>query len=353
MTPPPAVRCDGTARYLRNGQDSSLRFPLSLFDAFRRRFNTLMFDFNDYKGKFALAPLAGVGDSAFRTVCAEGGAAFTVSEMVSAKALHYGDASTEELLFITPCERPCGIQLFGSEPELMAEAAREVARFSPDFIDINMGCPVPKIAGNGDGSALLKDEALAARVMEAVAGAAAVPVSVKLRTGWDDAHIVAPRYAVIAQECGLSAVAVHGRTRAGGYAAPVDLDAIARVKSAVSIPVFGNGGVFSPADAARMFSATGCDGILVGRGALGNPLIFRELGGGAAADDAQRLAAFARQVRLAAAQKGEFVALREARKHAGWYFRGMRGAAELRRCAGGMTTLSELDELIDRALSAQ
>ncbi len=310
-----------------------------------------MFSFESLRGRAVLAPMAGVGDSAFRTVCAESGAACAVTEMVSAKALHYGDKSTAGLMFIRDAERPCGIQLFGSEPEIIAEGVKRAAEYAPDFIDLNMGCPVPKVTGGGDGSALLREPVLAGRIMEAAVKASPLPVSVKIRTGWDGEHIVAPEYVRMARECGVAAVAVHGRTRAGGYSAPVDFEAIAACAAEDGVFVVGNGGVNSAADCAEMFARTGCAAVMVARGALGNPLIFREIAGGAPASDAERLELFLRQTRLAVEQKGEFLALRQARTHAGWYLCGMRGAAELRRRGGLVETYSELESVVSDALS--
>lgn len=310
-----------------------------------------MFSFESLRGKAVLAPMAGVGDSAFRTVCAESGAAATVTEMVSANALHYGDKSTAELMFIRDAERPCGIQLFGSEPEVIAEGVKHAAEYAPDFIDLNMGCPVPKVTGGGDGSALLREPALAAKIMEAAVKASPLPVSVKIRTGWDDEHVVASEYVRMARECGVAAVAVHGRTRAGGYSAPVDFETIAACAAEDGVFVIGNGGVNSAADCAEMFAKTGCAAVMVARGALGNPLIFREIAGGAPASDAERLGLFLRQTRLAVEQKGEFLALRQARTHAGWYLRGMRGAAELRRRGSLVETYAQLESVVSDALS--
>lgn len=306
-----------------------------------------MFDFNAYKGMAALAPMAGVGDSAFRQVCAKHGAAYTVSEMVSAKALHYGDTSTDELMYISDAERPCGIQLFGSEPDIMAEAVSKVCVHNPDFIDINMGCPVPKITGNGDGSALLKNPVLAGKIMEAVVKASPVPVSVKIRTGWNDEHIVAPEYVRIARESGISAIAIHGRTKAGGYSADVDYDTIAECVSVGGIFIVGNGGIYTKEDADTMFRKTGCDSVLVARGALGNPALFSEIKGLPPMTPEERLDVFIEQTRLAVAQKGEYIAIRQARTHAGFYFRGMRGAAALRKRGSLVSTLDELISVIN------
>lgn len=308
-----------------------------------------MFDFTAYKGKAVLAPMAGVGDSAFRTVCAENGAAYTVSEMVSAKALHYGDASTDELMYISEGERPCGIQLFGSEPEIMAEAVAKVCEHNPDFIDINMGCPVPKITGSGDGSALLKTPLLAGKIMEAVVKASPVPVSVKIRTGWDDEHIAAPEFVHMAVESGISAVTIHGRTKTGGYTAPVDYDTIAACVSLGGMYIIGNGGINTKEDAGKMFEKTGCGSVMVARGALGNPAIFAEISGKDPATHEERLDTFVRQTRLAVKQKGEYIAIRQARTHAGFYFRGMRGAAELRRRGSLVSTMDELLSVVNEA----
>lgn len=297
--------------------------------------------------------MAGVGDSAFRTVCVQSGAACAVSEMVSAKGLKYGAEATRALMLITPDERPCGIQLFGSDPLIISEAVKTVAEYSPDFIDINMGCPVPKVTVGGDGSALLKNPLLAGKIMSAAVAASPVPVSVKVRTGWDDGHIVAPEYTRMARECGVSAVAVHGRTRQGGYCAAVDFEMIRECAAVGGIFVIGNGGVNSAADFENMLRKTGCDAVMVARGALGNPLIFREIAGGKAGTARERALLFVKQTRLAAAQKGEFLAVRQARKHAGFYFRGMRGAAELRRRASLAETLADLEELASKAASAE
>lgn len=303
-----------------------------------------------------LAPMAGVTDMPFRRLCLEMGAVYGVTEMVSAKGYQMnGDTlrAARELLATDPSEQGrVALQLFGHEPDVVALAAEQLSRSGKYFmIDLNMGCPVPKVTGGGDGSALLREPVLAGRIMEAAVKASPLPVSVKIRTGWDGEHVVAPEYVRMARECGVAAVAVHGRTRAGGYSAPVDFETIAACAAENGVFVVGNGGVNSAADCAEMFARTGCAAVMVARGALGNPLIFREIAGGAPASDAERLELFLRQTRLAVEQKGEFLALRQARTHAGWYLRGMRGAAELRRRGSLVETYSELESVVSDALS--
>ena len=305
----------------------------------------------------ALAPMAGVADGAFRRICKEFGAAYMVGEMASAKGLTMGGEKTRELLELPADQRPAAVQLFGSDPAVMAQAARQAEAFAPDAIDINMGCPVPKVAGNGCGSALMRDPLLAGRIIRAVVEATSLPVTVKIRAGWDRESVNAVEIARIAQEEGAAAVAVHCRTRQEMYAFPVDWSIIGQVKAALSIPVIGNGGIRTPQDAKAMYDQTGCDLVMIGQGALGAPWIFRQvnqyLATGAfdpAPPLAERLAVFQGQVRAMVRYKGETVGLREARKHAAWYLKGCRGAAALRRQAGTLSTLADLDALIARAL---
>ena len=301
-------------------------------------------------GRMVLAPMAGVTDRAFRQICREQGAALTVTEMVSAKALTYGDKKTPGLLALGETEHPAAAQIFGHEPETMAEGAKIAREISGcDIIDINMGCPAPKIAGNGDGSALMRDPALAARVIGAVVHAVDVPVTVKFRKGWDEKSVNCVEFARMAEQAGAAAIAVHGRTRAQQYSGSADWDAIAAVKQAVSIPVIANGDVAVPEDAARILEHTGADAVMVGRGALGNPWIFSRAN--ALLDTgvcpplppfAERIDTAARQIELAAAYKGERVAMLEARRHVNWYLKGQSGlkAFKMRICA-----LERLDEL--------
>ncbi|MDO4270186.1 MAG: tRNA dihydrouridine synthase DusB [Eubacteriales bacterium] len=311
-------------------------------------------------GRLALAPMAGVTDRAFRQICREHGAALTVTEMVSTKALSFGDKKTPRLLSLAENEHPAAAQIFGHEPEVMAEGARIARAVSGcELIDINMGCPAPKIVNNGDGSALMRDPALAARVIEAVVRAVDVPVTVKFRKGWDEKSVNCVSFAKMAEEAGASAVAVHGRTRAQQYSGTADWDAIRAVKEAVGIPVFANGDVFEPADAARILRHTGADLVMIGRGALGDPWIFERAGALLETGVCPPLPSFAeridtavRQIELAAAHKGERVAMLEARKHINWYLKRQSGlkAFKMRICA--LETLDELRPLAEELKSA-
>lgn len=306
-------------------------------------------------GRMVLAPMAGVTDRAFRQICREQGAALTVTEMVSAKALTYGDKKTPGLLALGVDEHPAAAQIFGHEPETMAEGAKIAREISGcDIIDINMGCPAPKIAGNGDGSALMRDPALAARVIEAVANAVDVPVTVKFRKGWDEKSVNCVEFARMAEQAGAAAIAVHGRTRAQQYSGNADWDAIAAVKQAVSIPVIANGDVAVPEDAVRILRHTGADAVMVGRGALGDPWIFARANAlletgicPPLPPFAERIDTAVRQIELAAAYKGERVAMLEARRHVNWYLKGQSGlkAFKMRICA--LERLEELYPLAD------
>lgn len=306
-------------------------------------------------GRMVLAPMAGVTDRAFRQICREQGAALTVTEMVSAKALTYGDKKTPGLLALGVDEHPAAAQIFGHEPETMAEGAKIAREISGcDIIDINMGCPAPKIAGNGDGSALMRDQTLAARVIEAVANAVDVPVTVKFRKGWDEKSVNCVEFARMAEQAGAAAIAVHGRTRAQQYSGNADWDAIAAVKRSVSIPVIANGDVAVPEDAVRILRHTGADAVMVGRGALGDPWIFARanalLETGVCPPlppFAERIDTAVRQIELAAAYKGERVAMLEARRHVNWYLKGQSGlkAFKMRICA--LERLEELYPLAD------
>ena len=306
-------------------------------------------------GRMVLAPMAGVTDRAFRQICCEQGAALTVTEMVSAKALTYGDKKTPGLLALGVDEHPAAAQIFGHEPETMAEGAKIAREISGcDIIDINMGCPAPKIAGNGDGSALMRDPALAARVIEAVANAVDEPVTVKFRKGWDEKSVNCVEFARMAEQAGAAAIAVHGRTRAQQYSGNADWDAIAAVKRAVSIPVIANGDVAVPEDAVRILRHTGADAVMVGRGALGDPWIFARANAlletgicPPLPPFAERIDTAVRQIELAAAYKGERVAMLEARRHVNWYLKGQSGlkAFKMRICA--LERLEELYPLAD------
>lgn len=303
-------------------------------------------------GKAALAPMAGVADRAFRKVCMDFGAACVIGEMVSAKGLTYGDRKSAELLELDEDIRPAAIQLFGDDPAILAEAAKRALEFNPDWIDINMGCPAPKIAGNHCGSALMREPELCRRLVQAVKETVPVPVTAKIRKGYAKDEVNAVDVALACEAGGADAITVHGRTRDQMYAPPVDWDIIRQVKNAVNVPVIGNGDVVDAKSAAALYEQTDCDLIMVGRGALGKPWIFQQieayLNHEAVLPDpgmAQRMAVLMRQVQLTTEYKGERVALLEARKHAAWYLSGMRGAAALRRQAGTLTSMEDLARL--------
>lgn len=303
----------------------------------------------EISGYAALAPMAGVTDRAFRELCAGFGAAMVTGEMVSSKGLIYDSDKSRELLVLSENERPAAVQLFGNEPETMAQAAVIAMEYSPDIIDINMGCPAPKIASNGCGSALMKDPELCGRIVSAVKGAVSVPVTVKIRKGWDKNSVNAVEVAKICEEAGADAITVHGRTREQQYMPSADWEIIRQVKKSVKVPVIGNGDITSAELAAAMIEQTGCDMVMVGRGALGNPWIFREISMLLGHDrpslpvsSAERISVLLRHVSKMCEYKGEAVAMREARKHAAWYFKGVRGAAALRRKAVELETFEDL-----------
>lgn len=302
--------------------------------------------------KAALAPLAGVADRAFRELCRGYGAAYTVCEMASAKGISLGDKKSAELLSITPTERPAGSQIFGNSPETMAIAAKKALEFNPDFIDINMGCPAPKVASSGGGALLMKDPILAASIVKAVAEVSTVPVTVKMRSGWDDNNINAVELAKRCEDAGASAITVHGRTKVQMYAPPVNTDIIRQVKQAVSIPVIGNGDVVDGISAARLMEETGCDMVMVGRGALGRPWVFSQIN--AYLDHevilpdppvVERMRVMLKHIEALCEYKGERVGIREARKHAAWYTKGLHGAANYRARIGLISSIEELQQI--------
>lgn len=310
-----------------------------------------------------LGPMAGYTDFAMRTVCREMGAEGLVTEMVSAKAVIFGDRKTIPLARVSAEECPCAVQLFGHEPEVLAEAARIVAAgvgggVAPTMIDLNMGCPVHKIVSGGDGSALMRDPALAERIVRAVRDAVKIPVTVKIRLGWDDAHRNAPEVARAAESGGADAVFVHGRTRTQFYAGTADYRGIGEVVRAVSLPVIGNGDVRDAEGGARLLRESGCAGIMVGRGAVGNPFLFRTLAALLSGQPlpppptaAEKYAVAKRQLSLAAGEKGENVAVLEARKHLGEYLRGIRGGSAARAEIFRAESAGEMLRILAAALS--
>lgn len=309
-------------------------------------------------GYAALAPMAGVADRAMREICREYGAAYCVGELASAKGISLNDKKSASYLSVNESERPYGSQLFGCEVESMVEAAKQAEAHGPDFIDINMGCPAPKVAvSSGGGSALMKTPDLAARIVEALVKSVNVPVTVKMRAGWDDTSKNAVLLARLVESAGAAAVTVHGRTRVQMYAPPVDIDIIREVKSAVKIPVIGNGDIDSPKAAAEMYEKTDCDFIMVGRGAMGQPWIFQQINAylseGVILPDPpleKKMLTLIHQVERMREYKGEKIAMLEARKHTAWYMKGLKGAADLRRMAGNITKMDDIFEIVQKAI---
>ena len=301
-------------------------------------------------GRLFLAPMAGVTDLAFRQVCREHGAALTVTEMVSAKALHFKDKKTPRLLRLGEGEHPAAAQIFGSEPETMAEGAALAREISGcDIIDINMGCPAPKIVGNGDGSALMKDMKRAEAVIRAVRAAVDCPVTVKFRKGWDEGSVNCVEFARMCEAAGADLITLHGRTRSQQYEGTADWDAIRAVKQAVSIPVAANGEVFEPQDAGRILEYTGADFAAIGRGSLGDPWLFSRANALLETGVLPPLPAFServdtavRQIECAMEDKGERIALLEARKHVNWYLKGVPGLKEYKKRVSALTKMEEL-----------
>lgn len=314
----------------------------------------------EIKGYACLAPMAGVADRAFRELCMSYGAAYVISEMVSSKGLTMQDKKSKELLFLSDAERPAGAQIFGDDPEIMANAALKAMEFSPDFIDINMGCPAPKIAGNGGGSALLKNPELIGKIVKKVVEVSPVPVTAKIRIGWDKNSINAVEIAKIIEAAGADAITVHGRTKDQMYAPPVSLDEIANVKKAVSIPVIGNGDIVDGKSAKLMLDMTGCDFLMVGRGALGNPWIFQCINAYLNKEAnfteptlEEKMDVMLRHIGTLCEYKGVRIGMREARKHAAWYIKGIRGAAAFRQEIGQLSTMDELKALAERVITSQ
>lgn len=307
----------------------------------------------ELENRYILGPMAGVTDLPFRLLCKEQGAGLLCMEMVSAKAILYNNRNTEGLLTIDPRETPVSLQLFGSDPKIMSEMAKRIEERPFSILDVNMGCPVPKVVRNGEGSALMKDPVRVYEIVSALVKAIKKPVTVKIRKGFDDAHINAVEIARIIEEAGASAIAVHGRTREQYYSGKADWDIIRRVKEAVSVPVIGNGDVTSPAAAEEMFLKTGCDGVMIARGAQGNPWIFSQMSaweqegilpGPPDKEEIRRM--IMRHAEMQLEFKGKYLGIREMRKHVSWYTKGIKGAARLREKVNQMESLEELENLL-------
>ena len=306
----------------------------------------------EFENNVFLAPMAGIADRAFRELCINYGAGYTVSEMVSSKGLTMGDKKSGELLTLGEIENPAGVQIFGDNPEIMAQAAKMCIKYHPNIIDINMGCPAPKIAMNGGGASLMKNPLLAGEIIKAVSKAVDIPVTVKIRKGWDNENITAVELAKIAEKNGAAAITVHGRTRMQMYSGKVDYNIIAKVKKAVDIPVIANGDIVDEQSAAIMFEKTNCDAIMIGRGALGNPWIFRRIN--AYLNECrvlpdvsinEKMVVMLKHIQKIIEYKGEYTAMREARHHAAYYTKGIRGGAALRKEISTFEHFEQLEEL--------
>ena len=309
----------------------------------------------EFENPLVLAPMAGVTDLPFRLLCKEQGVGLICMEMVSAKAIYYRNKNTESLLEIHPEETPVSLQIFGSDADIMSEMAKKIEERPFSILDINMGCPVPKVVNNGEGSALMKNPKLVHEIVSKMSKAIEKPVTVKIRKGFDEEHVNAVEIAKIAEDAGAAAIAVHGRTREQYYSGKADWEIIARVKDAVSIPVIGNGDVTDADSALRMIAETGCDGVMIGRAVQGNPWIFREIL--SQINDGVRLPrptmeemrdTIIRHAKLQLEYKGEYTAIREMRKHVAWYTTGLPNSAKFRRHVNEMETLDGLIETVEK-----
>lgn len=313
--------------------------------------------FRDFevKNEVFLAPMAGVTDLPFRLICKELGCGLLYTEMINAKALCYDDKNTKKMLNILDEEHPVAVQIFGSEPEFMGKAAQILNDYPNEILDINMGCPAPKVVKNGDGSALMRNPKLAGQVLDQVVKNSKKPVTLKIRKGWDDNSVNALEIAKIAEDCGICAITIHGRTREQYYSGQADWDIIGEVKSKISIPVIGNGDVTSVEDAIRIKDHTGCDAIMIGRGAQGNPWIFKRIDHymktGQLLDPPskdEKIDIAIKHMDLAIKEHGEYVAVREMRKHIGWYLKGMKHSARFRDQINHMVTAKEVIDTLNQ-----
>ena len=312
----------------------------------------------EINGKALLAPMAGVADMAFRELCKQYGAALVESEMVSSKGITMTDRKSRELLFLSEKERPAAAQIFGYDPDIMAQSIESVMEFKPDIIDINMGCPAPKIVNNKSGSSILKNPELAEKIVKAVVRVSPVPVTVKMRAGFDKENVNAVEIAKRVENAGASAITVHGRTRDQMYAPPVNLEIIRDVKNAVSIPVIGNGDITDGMSAAKMIEYTNCDAVMIGRGSLGRPWVFSQINAYLNHETlipdppvSERMRVMLNHIYTLCEYKGERIGIREARKHAAWYTKGIRGTARYKREICSIESISQLEEIAFRIAS--
>ncbi len=301
-----------------------------------------------------LSPMAGVTDLPFRTICKEKGCGMLYTEMINAKALCYDDENTKKMLRMEKDEHPVAVQIFGSDPEFMGKAAAIMNEYPNEILDINMGCPAPKVIKNGDGSALMRNPKLAAEVLSSVVKNSKKPVTLKIRKGWDDDSVNAVEIAKIAEECGISALAIHGRTREQFYSGKADWDIIAEIKQAINIPVIGNGDVFEVQDAVNMLEKTKCDAIMIGRGAQGNPWIFNRINHYMKTGEIlpeptleEKITTAINHMNLAVAEHGDYVAVREMRKHIGWYLKGLKNSAKYRDQINKITDYKEVIAMLE------
>lgn len=305
------------------------------------------------KGYAALAPMAGITDIAFREICKQYGASYTVSEMVSSKGISFLNKKTEQLMFISENEYPVSIQLFGDDPLTMSKAAKYALKFRPDMIDINMGCPAPKVSKNGCGCALMKNPDLCFKIVDAVKNSVNIPVTVKIRKGIDDENVNALEVSTLCESAGADAIAVHGRTQKQMYSGKADYDIVKQIKSAVKVPVIGSGDVTSASDALEKINHSGCDMLLIGRAALGNPWIFSQINYNTCfnVDIKEKVKVMLRHIKLLCDYKGELIGIKEARKHVAWYLKGLNGSREFRKRSSYLQSYKELIDLSNEVLN--